>query len=252
MTHVLKIGGNELDDPAFLPALARRIARLEVPPIVVHGGGQAIARLQERLGIHPRKVDGIRITDAESLLVAQQVLCGQSNKQIVGALMEVGVDAIGLCGLDGALLRCRKKMHPKVDLGLVGEVVEVRTTLLRQLMEFGLTVVLAPISVGPDGAPCNVNADDAACAVAAALRADRLDFVSNVPGVLRDGAVVPTLTPAETAVLVANGTIEGGMVAKTNAALFAIGNGVREARIADLDGLAGDGGTRFLPARKSA
>lgn len=247
MTQVIKIGGNEMNAPGFLDELAGCLARLAAggPLVVVHGGGQDIAALQGRLGIVPVKVDGLRVTDAASLEVAQMVLSGHTNKQVVRALLAVGLDAVGLSGVDGHLLRCRQKQHPTVDLGLVGEVTAVRADLLRWLLARGLTPVLSPISLGEDGQTYNVNADEAAGALAAALGAARLDFVSNVPGVLADGAVRPALSPAAAEALIADGTISGGMIPKVRTALDALARGVPRVRIVDLAGLAGDGGTVF-------
>jgi acetylglutamate kinase len=243
--HVMKIGGNELSHPGFLEGLAKVAGLSEEPLVIVHGGGRAIADLQRRLGLETIKVDGLRVTDAESLKIAQMVLSGQANKQIVTALLAQGVDAVGLSGVDGAILRCRQKYHPQINLGLVGEIVQVRSELIHQLAAHGLTSVLSPISLGLDGQIYNVNADEAAAAVALALGAKLLNFVSNVPGVLQDNNVIPSLTLSQTETLIANGVIRDGMVPKVKAALDAIAKGVPQARIVNLAGLASSGGTFF-------
>jgi acetylglutamate kinase len=248
MTRVIKIGGNEMNAPGFLEELARRVAGLAGAGeslVLVHGGGQEIAALQSRLGITPIKVDGLRVTDAESLAVAQMVLSGHTNKAIVRALLEAGVDAVGLSGIDGGLLRCRKKAHPSVDLGLVGDITTVRAELLAQLTALGFLPVVSPISLGEDGQTYNVNADEAAAAIAQALGAAALDFVSNVPGVLNGGRLVLALTPTWAEALIRDGVITGGMIPKTRAALDAAGRGVARARIVDLAGLVTGGGTVF-------
>lgn len=247
MTRVIKIGGNEMNVAGFLDELAAQIAGMtaEEPVVLVHGGGQEIADLQSRLGIAPRKVDGLRVTDAASLDVAEMVLSGRANKQIVRALLAAGLDAVGLSGVDGRLLAARKKEHPTADLGLVGEIVAVRAHLLQRLLQVGVTPVISPISLGNDGQTYNVNADEAATALAAALEAEALDFVSNVPGVLAEGTLVPHLSPDETEALIAGGVISGGMIPKTRAALDALARGVPRVRIVDLAGLRGGGGTVF-------
>jgi acetylglutamate kinase len=242
---ILKIGGNELDQPEFLKELAEAVDQIDDPVLIVHGGGRAIAGLQARLGIEAVKVDGLRITDAESLAVAQMVLSGQANKAIVTALLAAGLDALGLSGVDGGLLRCRKKVHPSVDLGFVGEIVQVRVEVVHWLMAQGMTVVLSPISLGLDGQIYNVNADEAAAALALAFGAELLDFVSNVPGVLHGEMVIPSLTPLQTEQLIASGVIRDGMVPKVRAALHAIACGVPQARIVNLAGLRSSGGTLF-------
>lgn len=248
MTRVIKIGGNELDTPGFLEALARDLAMPRHPgrpPVIVHGGGKEIAALQTRLGIEPVKVDGLRVTDAASLDVAEMVLSGRANKQIVRALLAGGLDAVGLSGVDGRLLTARKKQHPTADLGLVGEITAVRLPLLQHLLQMGIIPVISPISLGDDGQTYNVNADEAAAAIAAALAADTLDFVSNVPGVLAGGRLLPHLTPETTEALIADGTIAGGMIPKVRAALDALARGVARVRIVDLGGLRESGGTVF-------
>ncbi|MBK7219441.1 MAG: acetylglutamate kinase [Candidatus Promineofilum sp.] len=247
MTRVIKIGGNEMNVAGFLEELAAQVAGVVAaePVVIVHGGGQEIATLQTRLGIEPLKVDGLRVTDAASLDVAEMVLSGRTNKQIVRALLATGLDAVGLSGVDGRLLTARKKEHPTADLGLVGEIVAVRAHLLQRLLQVGLTPVISPISLSNDGQTYNVNADEAATAIAAALGAEALDFVSNVPGVLADGELVTRLSPDETETLIADGVISGGMIPKVRAALDALARGVPQVRIVDLAGLRGGGGTVF-------
>lgn len=247
--QVIKVGGNELDDPAFLSGLAQAVKQIQTQTgeaiVIVHGGGKAIADVQERLGIIPRKVDGLRITDAESLMVAEMVLSGQSNKLIVRALLAVGVTAVGLSGVDGGVLRCQKKQHPTADLGFVGEIVAVQVDLIQQLAERGFTAVISPISLGLDGHPYNVNADEAAAAVAKEVEASVLNFVSNVPGVLQDGVILPHLTPKQTEDLITAGVITDGMIPKVRAACTAVAQGVLQARIVNLASLTTDGGTWF-------
>ncbi len=243
--HVLKIGGNELDAPGFLKGLAKFVAKMGEPVVIVHGGGKAIANLQGKLGLATKKVDGLRITDESSLDVAQMVLSGKANKLIVSALLAAGVDAVGLSGIDGGILRCKKKQHPTADLGFVGTIYKVRTDIIQQLAAQGITAVLSPISLGDDGQTYNVNADEAASAVALALNAQILDFISNVPGVLHDGKVVPQLTPVQTEKLIEDGIVNGGMIPKVRAALTAVTSGVPQARIVNLAGLGTAGGTVF-------
>ncbi|MFQ5410023.1 MAG: acetylglutamate kinase [Anaerolineales bacterium] len=241
--HVLKIGGNELDDPDFLTALALAVAEQPEPVVIVHGGGRSISSLQTRLGLEPRQVDGLRITDQESLSVTEMVLSGQANKRIVRALLGAGLDALGLSGVDRGLLRCRKLEHAKADLGLVGEIVSVRAEVITALVQQGVAPVISPVSLGLDGNTYNVNADHAASAIASAVGASLLDFVSNVPGVTSEGAVLPQLTRAETDELIASGVINGGMVPKVRSALRALEEGVRAVRIVNLEGIIRGGGT---------
>lgn len=249
MTRVIKIGGNEMNTPGFLEELARQIALLKTsthePLVIVHGGGQEIATLQSRLGIEPVKVDGLRVTDAASLAVAQMVLSGHTNKAIVKAFLAVGLDAVGFSGVDGGLLRCRKKHHPTTDLGLVGEIVTVRVDFLDHFAAQGIVPVISPISLGEDGQTYNVNADEAAGAIAQALPAQTLDFVSNVPGVLRDGRLLSMLSPTQAETLISLGIIDGGMIPKVRTALDALGRGVPQVRIVNLGGLSDGGGTTF-------
>lgn len=246
---VIKVGGNELDDAQFLEDLAATVGGLSEPAIIVHGGGQAIAQMQKKLGLTPRKVDGLRITDEDSLAVAQMVLSGDINKRIVRALMAHGLQTIGISGVDGSLMRCKKKGFDGVDLGLVGEIVSVNSQLLQMLLDNGLTPVISPISLGLDGKTYNVNADEAAGAIAVALRTKRVWFISNVRAVL-DAYHKPidVMNAAQATELMRQGVIRDGMVPKVKTALNAVQLGVPEAIIANLTGLAEDSGTRFTLA----
>jgi acetylglutamate kinase len=248
--RVLKIGGNELASPDFVALLGLNVARLleetGSPLAIVHGGGRAIADLQGRLGLETKKVNGLRVTDQASLEVAEMVLSGHSNKIVVKALLAAGVDALGVSGVDCGLLRCQKKKHPAADLGYVGEIVHVRREMLDRLMRVGVMPVISPISLGLDGQTYNVNADEAAAAVALDCGAEELVFISNVPGVLRDGIVVSELTAGEVEDYIAAGTISGGMIPKVRSALDAVNSGVARARIVNLAGLLGGGGTAII------
>jgi acetylglutamate kinase len=247
---VVKVGGNELDMPAFVDGLVAGIRQLQDTHAlaVVHGGGKAIARLQERLRLEPRFVDGLRVTDDASLDVAEMVLSGWVNKRLVGRLVSDGIAAVGLSGVDGGLFRVVKLVHGTHDLGWVGEIVETRAATVETLLGAGVLPVVSPISLGLDGHTYNVNADHAAAALACALGASELVFLSNVPGVLGEdvaGACIPRLTPAEVTSLIEAGTIHGGMVPKVRSALQALDAGVPRVRITDMDGLCVDGGTCF-------
>ncbi len=223
--------------------LARLLVDQAGPVVLVHGGGQAVDELQAQLGLAPLKVQGMRCTDRETLRITTMVLCGWVSKQIIASLITAGVDAVGLSGVDGGLIRVQKMDHGEVDLGLVGEVVSVRTGFLEDLLEGGIMPVVSPISLGLDGRIYNVNADQVASAIALAMHADALAFVSNVPGVLQHGVVRPHLDIAEAENLVAAGEINGGMVPKVKAALYALQQGVPQVRITDLAGLEHPGGT---------
>ena len=242
---VLKVGGNEIDDANFLTGFASAIAKMNETPVVVHGGGKEIADLQVKLGLTPHFVEGLRVTDAESLAIAEMVLSGRVNKRIVASVLNAGADAIGLSGIDRGLVRVEKMQHPSGDLGRVGKVVSVRGEVLQDFVARKIVPVVSPISLGDEGA-YNVNADSVACAVAATLNADAVVFVTNVPGVMQqDGAVMSTLTAKEAESLIKSQVIKGGMIPKVRAALDAVAGGAKAARITNLDGLVHGGGTIF-------
>jgi acetylglutamate kinase len=250
LTHqilrVVKIGGNELDRPTWVADCARALQRAG-PVVVVHGGGRAVTEWSQRLGLPVEKRDGMRVTTPEIAELVEMVLGGPINRVLVSALRAAGLDAIGLSGVDGGLLTARVR----ADLGEVGEIVSVRGSLLQSLVLAGLTPVVAPVapsSTAPTR-PLNVNADQAAAAIAAALDAQELLFVSDIPGVTIDGASQPTLAVAEIEPMIETGVASGGMAAKLRAAGLALEAGVRAVRIGDLDMLEhATAGTRLLAA----
>ena len=174
MTQVIKIGGNDLDNPEFVQRLAEAVKELGQLSVLVHGGGKEIRSLQERLGLEPRYVEGLRVTDSASLEVVQMVLTGRVNKRLVAALIAEGVDAFGMSGIDRSAVKAEKLEHPGGDLGWVGRVVAVRSEVFLNMLENGVTPVLSPICWGSDGSIFNVNADHVAEAVARALEANML------------------------------------------------------------------------------
>lgn len=248
---VLKIGGNNLDEPGFVEAMAQAVKASPAPVVIVHGGGKEISQMQQTLGLTPRYVDGLRVTDTEALRVAEMVLCGVVNPRLVRALQLAGVEAQGLSGMDRGLIQAEKLQHPAGDLGRVGTATHVRHEIIEQLLAGGVTPVIAPICQGADG-PFNVNADHAAGAVAAAIQASQVVFVTNVPGVLQDDALIPNLTPDDAAYLEDCGVIFGGMLPKVHTALHLLATGIPQVRITDLAGIATGGGTVVRPAETVA
>jgi acetylglutamate kinase len=242
---VVKVSGHELDDGAFVARLGELLAQVARPTVLVHGGGKELSAAFERYGVVPRFVDGLRVTDPATMPVVEMVLSGAINKRLVAALLARGVRAIGLSGVDLGVLRARPYRPGGHDLGRVGEVTAVDGDALQVMLAQGWLPVLSPVSLGDDGQPYNVNADMVAQAVAQALGADELVFVSNVKGVLRDGAVVGRLTAPQIEYAIAVGTISGGMVPKVRAALDALDAGVGRVRICDLAGML-HGGTQIV------
>ncbi len=242
---VVKISGHCLDDELLLPQFAATVAAAVERLVIVHGGGQEITRLQQQLSIEPRYVDGLRVTDADSLALVEMVLCGAVNKRLVRHLLTAGVDAQGLSGVDRGLIQARQMQHDSVDMGYTGEVESVRPHVIRDLLELGVTPVIAPVSLGT-ASNFNLNADPVTSAIAPAIKADKVVFISNVAGVLVDGALMPTLTRAQARAYIDSGVIAGGMIPKALAALDLLSAGITEAVITDLDGWRDHGGTTFI------
>ena len=242
---VLKVGGAELAEGPKLDRLVDVLVELlqNGPLVVVHGGGAEIAALQQRLGLEPCFVDGLRVTDEVSLWVAEMVLSGTVNKRIVSRLVMRGVEAVGLSGVDCGLLRGVPMKHPQGDLGRVGEITQVEPSILRKMMSMGLTPIVSPISLGMDGRALNVNADHAALAIASGLQAKEAVFLTDVPGVLVEQTVMRRLDGPKARLLIEQGEITDGMIPKVRSALRAIACGVGAVRITNLAGLANATGT---------
>jgi acetylglutamate kinase len=242
---VIKVGGNEVDDPRWTARFAAAVAASEGRVVVVHGGGKEVTDLQRALGAEPEWHEGLRVTTPEALRAVSMVLSGVVNKRLVAVLIGAGARAAGLSGEDGGILRAEPARGGQ--LGRTGEISRVDPELLLTLVRSGYTPVLSPVSRGPDGGALNVNADDAAAAVAAALGADRFLLVSNVPGVLKEGAKLPSVTTVELETLIREGVASGGMIPKLRAGMRAAGAGVGEVRIGDLSLLADAGaGTQIV------
>ena len=244
---VLKIGGNQLDDIKFIAGLAAAVGKLPGRPVIVHGGGKLISTLQQRLGIEPKTIGGLRVTDTDSLLIVQMVLIGQVNPALVGALQRAGVAAEGWNGVDQGLLHALPLTHPEGDLGRVGRIDAVNAAAIEAVLARQVVPVIAPLGVGDDGGFYNVNADQAAGSIAAALKAAQVTFVTNVPGVLADGHAIATLREADARELIRIGVASGGMAVKLEAAFTALAAGVAGARITDLAGLLDGSGTVITP-----
>src|SRR6266849_2767861 len=233
-TILVKYGGHAMGgngDP-----FARDIVLLKqvgINPIVVHGGGPQIGQMLQRLGIKSRFVDGLRVTDRETMEVVEMVLAGTINKQLVAAINAAGGCAVGLTGKDGGLIRA-KKIERGVDLGFVGEPERIDDRVLATFRQSDIIPVIAPIGVGAAGETYNINADTVAGAVAAAVKARRFLLLTDVSGVLdAEHRLITELTAADARRLIADGTISGGMIPKVETCLAAVEGGVEAAVIVD-------------------
>jgi acetylglutamate kinase len=242
MTRVIKVGGRAQADPLLASLLAHGTRGVPASTVVVHGGGDEVSSLQRALGSVPRFIDGRRVTTESDIDLVRMVLSGVANKRLVAALAAHGVRALGLSGEDGALLTARTTDDPR--LGCVGAPDQVNVALLRLLMDAGYVAVISPVSRNAhrDGAPAlNVNGDDAAAAIAIAVDAEELLFISDVQAVLDRETPLAQLSAESARDLCAAGTAHGGMRAKLHAALTALEAGVTRVRICDVSGLADQG-----------
>ncbi len=234
---VVKYGGHAMTEERLKKAFALNIALMKyvgIKPVIVHGGGPQIARMLDRLGVVSAFHEGLRITDDATMEVVEMILGGQTNKDVVNLLNLSGVKAVGLSGKDGHLLQAEKALADGVDLGWVGNVTRVNTDLINTLIQNDFIPVIAPIAVDKNGATYNINADSAAGAVAAALRAKRFLLLTDVAGVLdKDKNLIPSLTVDQAEALFDNGTLHGGMIPKIKCCLEAVQNGARKAMIID-------------------
>jgi acetylglutamate kinase len=230
---VIKYGGHAMEEDELKDSFAQDIALMKyvgMHPVVVHGGGPQIDAALHKVGLEPRFVRGLRVTDAETMDVVEMVLVGQINKEIVALLNRHGGNAVGLCGKDGELIVARKQRS--AALGFVGDVVGVNPRVIDALQ--GFIPVIAPVAADADGITYNINADVVAGKIAEALRAEKLILLTDIEGVkTREGALVDTLAADLAADMIRDGSIVGGMIPKVECCLEAIRGGVRQAHIID-------------------
>jgi acetylglutamate kinase len=236
-TIVLKYGGSAMSDPALRASFARDVVLLKyigLRPVIVHGGGPQIGRTLEKLGVKSTFVDGLRVTDDQTMDVVEMVLGGTVNREIVALIQQAGGRAIGLTGNDGDMIRVTRRTHADRDLGRVGQVRGVDPAPISAVADAGYVPVIAPIGVDDDGVTHNVNGDEAAGAVAQALHAEKLILLTDVEGVLDgSGVLMPQLTISEARKHIAEGTIRGGMIPKIECCITALESGVSRTHIVD-------------------
>ena len=240
ITVVIKYGGAALVNEEIKSTIIKDIALMKFvgfKPVVVHGGGKDINKALEIVGIEPQFKDGLRVTDEETMEVVQEVLVVKVNKSLVTELCLQGINAVGVCGKDSGFMKVKKATPNGLDLGLVGEVTEVDTTLINTLLDNDFVPVISTVGVDEEGNSYNVNADYAAVAVAGALNAEKLVFITDVAGVMRDvnnpNSVISTTNTAEINELIADGTIAGGMIPKVQCCLAGVNAGVKNVHILD-------------------
>lgn len=244
-TIVIKYGGSAMkdgkkDDSIIKDIVAMKTAGVQV--VVVHGGGAEINALLKRVNKQPEFKEGLRVTDGETMEIVEMALSGKVNKEIVRDLQKYGVPAVGISGKDGKTIIAKKILVNGLDLGLVGEAESVDTRLIRLLAENGYVPVIAPVAQDEEGNSYNLNADYAAVAVAGALNAEKLVFITDVKGVLRDvkdeSSLIPNISVAEAEELIKNGIVSGGMIPKVKCCIDGVKKGVKTVHI--LNGLQGD------------
>ncbi|MEM8695600.1 MAG: acetylglutamate kinase [Pseudomonadota bacterium] len=246
-TFVVKYGGHAMGDAKAAREFASDVVLLKavgINPVVVHGGGPQIGAMLDKLGVESEFVDGLRVTDAETAQVAEMVLSGAINKELVSWIGQAGGRALGISGKDGGFVRAEKVgrtvrdpeslIEKVIDLGFVGEPAVVDRTVLDTISNAGMIPVIAPVGVDTHGQTYNINADTMAGAVASAMDAARLFLLTDVPGVLdKDGALLTDLTPDAIGQLTADGTVSGGMIPKLETCVKAVESGVEAAVILD-------------------
>jgi len=245
-TIVIKYGGHAMIDDSLKKSFALNVILLKyigLNPVVVHGGGPQIGKMLDQLGIASQFREGLRVTDAATMDVVEMVLVGKVNKEIVNLLNLHGGRAVGFSGKDGRMIRARKlemvinkKDAPPeiIDLGKVGEVVDVDITLIKSIQKEGFIPIIAPVGVDEQGETYNINADFVACAVASSLKAKKLILLTDVQGVLNeDGQIISSLNKREAVELIESGVARGGMIPKLKCCLEAVESGVEKAHILD-------------------
>lgn len=236
---VVKYGGSAMVDEELKRKVIQDVVLLKLvgfKPIIVHGGGKEISKWVEKSGMEPRFVNGLRVTDEPTMEIAEMVL-NKVNKSLVSLIEALGIKACGISGKDGGMLKVEKKFSSGEDIGYVGEVKEVDTTIIHALLKDDFLPVICPIGYDDDFHSYNINADDAACAIARAVNAEKLAFLTDIEGVYRDyndkSSLISELTISQARELLDGGTIGGGMLPKLNNCIDAIENGVSRVHILD-------------------
>lgn len=236
---VVKYGGSAMVDEELKRNVIKDVVLLKLvgfKPIIVHGGGKEISRWVGKVGKEAKFVNGLRVTDKETMEIAEMVL-GKVNKELVTLVESLGVKAIGISGKDGGLLKVNKKLSQGQDIGYVGDIKEVNPTILNELLEKDFLPIVCPVGLGDDFATYNINADDAACAIARAMKAEKLAFLTDIEGVYRDpedtSSLISELFVNEAKALIENGNVGGGMIPKLQNCIDAIESGVNRVHILD-------------------
>ena len=236
---VVKYGGSAMSNEELQKNVIKDVTLLKLvgfKPIIVHGGGKAISRWVEKVGKEPSFVNGLRVTDEETMEIAEMVL-GRVNKNLVTMVEELGVKAVGISGKDGGLLKVEKKYSDGKDIGFVGNITEVDPKVIYDLLEKDFLPIIAPIGLDENFQTYNINADDAACAIAKAVGADKLVFLTDIEGLYRDindkSTFISRLTAGQAESLISEGVIGGGMLPKLGNCTSAVRNGVNRVHILD-------------------
>ncbi len=236
---VVKYGGSAMVDPELKKNVIQDVVLLKLTgfkPIIVHGGGKEISRWVSKVGMEPKFVNGLRVTDEPTMEIAEMVL-NKVNKELVTLVQSLGVRAIGVSGKDGGLLSVKKKLSVGEDIGFVGEITKVNGQILLDLLADDFLPIVCPIGLDEDFNTYNINADDAACAVAEALHAEKLTFLTDIEGVLKDkddpASLISQLTVNEAHDLISDGFVGGGMIPKLKNCIDAVENGVNRVHILD-------------------
>ena len=236
---VVKYGGSAMVDEELKRNVIKDVVLLKLvgfKPIIVHGGGKEISRWVGKVGKEAKFVNGLRVTDKETMEIAEMVL-GKVNKELVTLVESLGVKAIGISGKDGGLLKVNKKLSQGQDIGYVGDIKEVNPAILNELLEKDFLPIVCPVGLGDDFATYNINADDAACAIARAMKAEKLAFLTDIEGVYRDpedtSSLISELFVNEAKALIENGNVGGGMIQKLQNCIDAIESGVNRVHILD-------------------
>lgn len=236
---VVKYGGSAMIDEALKQGVIEDVVLLKLvgfKPIIVHGGGKEISRWVDKVGMKTRFIDGLRVTDSDTMELAEMVLA-KVNKELVSKVQTLGVKAAGICGKDGGLLKAKKKLLDGQDIGFVGDIDKVDVKILKDLLEKDFLPIVFPIGMDNEGNSYNINADEAAAAIATALKAEKLAYLSDVEGVRKDPqdpeSVISELYVNEAEALIEDGTISGGMIPKIENCIDAISRGVSRVHIMD-------------------